>query len=159
LLTLGFTCNPASVHPLVSAIIDGTTLHNGEYSTFPIASYLTVEVPAKVAGDKYYYFDYWLPNDEKTSSIKILLSGDLSLQAVYQEGLPPRPCFIATAAYGSPLAPELDVIRAFRDQYLPDPVVDTYYFLSPPAANWLSRHEKMRAVVRSLLYPLVKIME
>ena len=71
-----------------------------------------------------------------------------------------RDCFIATAAYGSRLSPELDVLRTFRDRYLRAnalgrAMVATYYRYSPPVAHFLARHEGLRAVVRTLLTPVV----
>ncbi|MBU7025780.1 MAG: hypothetical protein HXS48_02480 [Theionarchaea archaeon] len=70
-------------------------------------------------------------------------------------------CFIATAAYGSPLHRDIDVLRSFRDVYLKsnligDIFVNIYYSTSPPIANVLSQHDKLRTSVRLfLVYPLV----
>lgn len=62
-------------------------------------------------------------------------------------------CFIATAAYGTPLAGELDSLRAFRDTHLlTNPLgaafADAYYRLSPPIAGYLADHPRLRAVIR-----------
>lgn len=69
-------------------------------------------------------------------------------------------CFIATAAYGTPMAAQLDGLRAFRDDALLDSsfgiaFADVYYRLSPPAAAWLAQRPAMRALVRTALLPLV----
>lgn len=79
---------------------------------------------------------------------------------VIQTQQPKSNCFIATAAYGTPMAKEIEVLRRFRDRELePSPMgrslVKTYYRLSPPVANVLSRSEKMRALVRFNLKPIV----
>ena len=72
-------------------------------------------------------------------------------------------CFIATAAYGTETAEELDVLRAFRDQVLlKDPIgsrfVDWYYDVSPPAADFIASHNTLRTVVRELVIdPIVSI--
>jgi hypothetical protein len=68
-------------------------------------------------------------------------------------------CFIATAAYGTPLAEEIDALRQFRDQYLmTNPagrlVVSLYYAGSPPLAHLISKHEGLRAVIRMALEPI-----
>lgn len=69
-------------------------------------------------------------------------------------------CFIATAAYGSPLDPHVEALRTFRDrQLLTNPpgrtLVAWYYRTSPPLAAFISRHEPARRVARVLLAPLV----
>lgn len=65
-------------------------------------------------------------------------------------------CFIATAAYGTPLAPQLTVLRRFRDLCLPETVVQLYYWLSPPMAKYIRRRCNIRRIVRQLLEPLIK---
>ncbi len=69
-------------------------------------------------------------------------------------------CFIATAAYGTPMAQQLDGLRAVRDNALlrtslGAAFVDAYYRLSPPAAAWLAERPAMRAATRVVLLPLV----
>lgn len=69
-------------------------------------------------------------------------------------------CFIATAAYGSYLAPEVQVLRGFRDRYLmTNPAgrrfVELYYRISPPLARFISEHEALKVIARVLLTPVV----
>jgi hypothetical protein len=69
-------------------------------------------------------------------------------------------CFIATAAYGSPLAGQLDVLRAFRDHsLLTHPAgrafVTQYYRWGRFAAVWIAERPAARAMVRVALVPLV----
>lgn len=69
-------------------------------------------------------------------------------------------CFIATAAYGSYLHPQVQLLRDFRDDYLLTNApgrafVALYYRCSPPLADFISRHTVLRSVVRMALTPLV----
>lgn len=69
-------------------------------------------------------------------------------------------CFIATAAYGTPMADEVRYLRAFRDQYLltsrPGRLfVEFYYRHSPAVADSIRRAPALRAFVRLVLGPLV----
>ena len=74
-------------------------------------------------------------------------------------------CFIATAAYGTETATELDILRAFRDQILlknalGSRFVEAYYKLSPPVADFIARNDFLRAVVREVLIdPIVNIVQ
>lgn len=69
-------------------------------------------------------------------------------------------CFIATAAYGSLLKPHVKILCKFRDNYLltngPGKIFVKYYYkYSPPLADFISKNDGLRAVVRVFLLPLV----
>jgi DNA-binding beta-propeller fold protein YncE len=69
-------------------------------------------------------------------------------------------CFIATAAYGSDMAPEVARLRAFRDSYLLGHAagrafVRAYYAWSPPLADYIRPRENLRRIVRAGLWPVV----
>jgi hypothetical protein len=71
-------------------------------------------------------------------------------------------CFVATAAWGSHLAAEVDVLRRVRDRAragsgLFAAVADAYARSSPPLADTLESTEAGRAVVRRVLAPLVEL--
>jgi len=71
-------------------------------------------------------------------------------------------CFIATAAFGSPMEPQVETLRAFRDQYLMTNApgkafVHTYYKLSPPMADFIAQHDTLRAMTRGALMPLIGV--
>ena len=74
-------------------------------------------------------------------------------------------CFIATAAYGSSLAWEVDLLRQFRDRSLiTNPagraLVAAYYKLSPPLAAVISKHRLLRVAVRGCFVgPVVALLK
>jgi hypothetical protein len=77
----------------------------------------------------------------------------------------PSVCFIATAAYGTPTAEEIDVLREFRDVVLLRSTVGAqfvalYYQLSPPVADFIASNELLKTLVRELLVdPIVWVVE
>jgi PKD repeat protein len=69
-------------------------------------------------------------------------------------------CFIATACYGSYMAPEVMVLRHFRDTHLLTngpgrAFVRFYYRHSPPIANYIRDKKVLKLLVRCALKPLV----
>ncbi len=72
-------------------------------------------------------------------------------------------CFIATAAYGTSSAAEIDTLRAFRDEVLLEStlgsqLVEFYYQTSPPVADFISGNSLLRTIVRELVIdPMVSV--
>ena len=71
-------------------------------------------------------------------------------------------CFIATAAYGSYFEKHVQILRNFRDVYLLTndwgrAFVGFYYRHSPVIANFIARHDGLRAAVRLGLAPVVGV--
>jgi len=69
-------------------------------------------------------------------------------------------CFIATAAYGTPMAEEIQILREFRDEYLltnplGQTLVDLYYRVSPPIAEFITKNPSLKPIVRAGLLPAV----
>lgn len=69
-------------------------------------------------------------------------------------------CFIATAAYGSSLAPQVDVLRAFRERFLRPYafgrlVIRAYETWSPPLAELIRSSDGLRWATRVVLWPVV----
>jgi hypothetical protein len=69
-------------------------------------------------------------------------------------------CFIATAAYGSVLANDVEMLRRFRDRMLKRSVlgelaVETYYTFGPTVAGVVGESDLLRSTARDLLAPVV----
>lgn len=84
-----------------------------------------------------------------------LNNSDFQLVNIEREG-----CFIATAAYGSYLTPELEALRQFRDHVLlksdiGEYFVQSYYDISPPLANYIAQSESRKTASRILLTPII----
>lgn len=76
----------------------------------------------------------------------------------------PGGCFIATAAYGSPMHPHVRVLREFRDRYLLTSrpgrcFVSAYYAVSPMLARIIAPSPILRAQARQMLSPLIFSLE
>jgi hypothetical protein len=73
-------------------------------------------------------------------------------------------CFVATATYGSPLAPEVEALRRARDRLragssFAAAAVGLYERASPPMASVLRESEAGRALVRQALSPLITLVD
>lgn len=70
------------------------------------------------------------------------------------------PCFVATAAYGNPLAHQVGALRRLRDRHLLNHavgrrLVQAYYEVGPHLAAWLREHDLARSITRVALTPIV----
>lgn len=69
-------------------------------------------------------------------------------------------CFIATAAYGSPVDPYVKILRKFRDKHLLTnkigrKLVRIYYSCSPAIAGYISKHDSLKVITRLSLLPVI----
>jgi hypothetical protein len=95
--------------------------------------------------------------DVTAATTTITMNDDYSIAAAFNFT---TGCFIATAAYGTPMADDIQVLREFRDEcLLANPVgealVDIYYRVSPPIAQFITEHPSLKSVVRAELAPAV----
>jgi hypothetical protein len=144
---------------IVSSTDGGSVTTPGE-ETFPYDEGTVVTLKAEP--EEGYRFVIWIGDvdeiaDVTAASTTITMSEDYSITATFQFG---TGCFIATAAYGTPMADEIQFLRAFRDEYmLTNPVgealVDIYYRISPPIADFIAEHAVLRSIVRTELAPVV----
>ena len=77
------------------------------------------------------------------------------------------PCLIATATFGSELAPQVQLLRDFRDQQVLHTFAGSnfmsvfnswYYSFSPAVAQYETGHSMARDTARIMLYPLIGIL-
>jgi uncharacterized repeat protein (TIGR02543 family) len=181
---------PPPVYPTVTTqaattiTTNSATLNMG----YTVGNYTMVDVrfAYKKSADSAWSSTDWVPksgNGTHAESRSGLTSGttyDFKAQLKYDgtviEGttlqfttstLPPAGggCFIATAAYGTPTAKQIDVLREFRDGVLLKSTVGSefvalYYQFSPPIADFIASNEFLRTLVRELLVdPIVWVVE
>ncbi len=73
-------------------------------------------------------------------------------------------CFIATAAYGTPFAHEIEVLRYWRDNELKKAIwgpffINVYYKISPPIADFIRNKSLLRKLTRIILDPVVRLIK
>lgn len=86
---------------------------------------------------------------------------DINIQHNLKTLKDPNGCFIATAAYGTPFAYEIDELRNWRDTSLSKTsygraFIKNYYKYSPSIADYISEKKNLKKVVRTLLKPLIQ---
>jgi len=137
-----------------------TTPGMGTFS-YPLGTEVTLVAEA-VSG---YQFFQWSGDVETFADVDdptttIIMYGDYSIIANFGRPGLLLPCFIATAAYGTPMAEEIGILREFRDEYLltnplGQALVDLYYRVSPPIAEFITEHPSLKPIVRAGLVPFV----
>ena len=165
--TVSVTSPPGPVPEgtIVEALIDGvtkaeTTVNGQSGYEFVVPGEYGDEgkiVSFKVAG---------VQTDQTAAWVSGALDNNFDLTIASLPGGFPFPfdCFIATAAYGTDTAEEIDTLREFRDVVLlPSSLgaefVSLYYEISPPIAEVISQHEFLRTAVKlGFIDPVVVIL-
>ena len=154
-----------------------TIIAGSNGTTSPTAGTSTHEYGAQVqvtaTADSGYQFSSWTGDATgSTNPITITMDADKTITANFivtpsddhgdEDGGGGGGCFIATAAYGSPLHPHLDTLRDFRDKYLmPNgfgrKFVELYYRYSPGIASFIAGHKLLKVAVRINLLPVIAL--
>ena len=144
----------------ISSTSGGSVVTPGEGTfSYPLGTEVSLVAEA-VSGYRFIGWsgDVGTIEDVDAASTTITMDGSYSITANF--GAVRSLCFIATAAYGTPMAEEIQVLREFRDEYLlTNPLgkglVDMYYRVSPPIAEFITEHPGVRPIVRAMLVPAV----
>jgi len=160
------TANFESWHPepvallLVSSTQGGSVVSPGEG---PFTCVLGSMVILMAEANSGYQFSSWSGDvdtiaDVYSATTTITMDSSYSVSADFQATS--SPCCTVTAAYGTPMAKELGVLRQFRDEcLLTNPLgrtlADFYYGLSPPIAELITEHPGLKPIVRIGLTPAV----
>ena len=94
------------------------------------------------------------------AGLLVLLAGLMGGQIQDFQNAGGSPCFIATAAFGTPMAHAIDSLRIFRDAFLLDNAfgtafVDMYYRISPTVADIVAQSPTLAFIVRMVLWPVI----
>ncbi|NLX05006.1 MAG: hypothetical protein GXY33_07670 [Phycisphaerae bacterium] len=165
-----FAESNATIYDLTTSIAGGLgTLmpQSGRYPAGAIVQLTATPAPGFVISQ-------WTGTDDDTSTAttnRVVMNGNREVTVEFIAAAPPSGdpntplplptgCFIATAAFGTPLEPQVRVLSDFRDRWLmTNPpgrwFVRSYYRLSPPIATVIAADPTLRSVVRAGLVPLV----
>jgi M6 family metalloprotease-like protein len=109
-------------------------------------------------------FSHWVNSTGAKLSDTIMVNGPCTLTAVYTQSFG---CIIATATFGSELAPEVQFLRNLRDQKITMTFAGSqfmiafnawYYSFSPTVAAIIASNQVLKSISRLILYPLIAIL-
>jgi hypothetical protein len=165
---------PGTYHLTISSAAGGLVTAPGE-GTFAYCESEVVNLMAEAEED--HSFVNWTGDiatitDVNDATTTITMNGEYFITANFEEEEPSDEepsdeedtsggaCFIATAAYDTPMAEEIEILREFRDEYLltstmGHALVGLYYRVSPPIAEFITEHPTLKPVVRAGLLPAV----
>jgi hypothetical protein len=159
------TANFESWHPEPMALLMISSTRGGSVTTPGEGTFLCplgADVSLVAEPDEGCQFVKWSGDvdtiaDVYAASTTITMNSPYSIRADFSGA---GWCFIATAAYGTPMAEEIQILREFRDEYLlTNPVgealVKFYYRVSPPIAEFITEHPSLKPIVRSGLLPAI----
>jgi hypothetical protein len=161
-ITANFEAIPAGQYSLAIASSGCGFVNTPGEGIFDYDKGTVVELMANIVGDN--AFVEWTGDvstiaDVKDATTTITMHGNYAITATF---FCVTSCFIATAAYGTPMAKEIEILREFRDKYLmTNPVgkglVEFYYRVSPPIAEFITEHPTLKPIVRAGLVPAVAV--
>ncbi len=164
--TLAFKNAESNGAPVLSYDIryrDGTSMTDDQFSSSASAPQVTPGPPGAVAS---FTLSNLKPGTEYAVGVRAVdPCGQTSPLVTTTFSTPAKQftqlsgCFIATAAWGSAMAPDVAAMRQARDRLRPASTMfavatDLYYRAGPAAAALLARSDTARALVRRVLAPV-----
>ena len=164
--TYSITANFESWHPEPVALLDVSSTSGGSVTspgegTFDCTLGSMVILMAEASSG--YQFAGWsgeveTVDDANAAATTIIMDSSYSIRADFQATS--RPCCTATAAFGTPMARGIGILREFRDEFLLTNRMGTilaalYYRVSPPIVDFITEHPSLKPVVRAGLAPAV----
>jgi C1A family cysteine protease len=137
---------------------EGDSVYSGSFDTVNKTSF-TVPSGTLQVGTQYYWQVIYL-DDRGGESLPSALTSFTTAPQPQPGAGGSSGCFIATAAFGSPLAGQVEILRQFRDRYLltnnpGQKFIAWYYRNSPTVANYIKDKPLTKAAIRAALYPLI----
>jgi hypothetical protein len=168
-------CTDAKLLTISSSQGIGATATTPPLGTHTYAANESVTIsaasPLTLSGSKYDFNQWQGDVFSSTNPLILTITDDMTIQPYYYpQYVPPDPeppdppapegCYIATAAFGTPLDPSVSLLREFRDRRLLTSAagrsfVKAYYRWSPGAAKAISRSPVLRVLTRVLLIPFI----
>ena len=159
---------------------DGKPIDVGDVTTYGLSGLtngVTYNIAVSALYQKTYYFSVTAYNNTEdpdhesdySDEKSLIMGSELSaIMTGIPEAVMPFPllpdegCFIATAAFGYYDAPQVQLLRDFRDRYLLNHspgrwFVKQYYAYGPKAARYINLHPEWKPAVRVALLPLIAV--
>jgi hypothetical protein len=165
-VTINFQTDPSNTG---SITLDGNSYTDGTSTSKNTGAYSITANPASG-----YTFARWevsgsiTPINTNSATTTCSINGNCTIKMVQEaqtQTPPPQTgCIIATATYGSPMAPEVTFMRNVRDNMIGSTDIGKmlvvgwnvfYYSWSPPIAEQISKNSNVREIFQFMLIPLV----
>jgi hypothetical protein len=165
-VTINFQTAPSNTG---SITLEGNSYTDGTSTSKNTGAYSITANPASG-----YTFSRWevsgsiTPINTNSATTTCSINGNCTIkmvQATQTQTPPPQTgCIIATATYGSPIAPEVTFMRNVRDNMIGSTDIGKmlvvgwnvfYYSWSPPIAEQISKNSNVREIFQFMLIPLV----
>jgi hypothetical protein len=141
--------------PIDAANFDSSTLIATGLKPAPAGQIQTIQVPGLLATTEYSVGIRAIDDCRNASEIAVVTFTTPDRAAGEVDA-----CFVATAAYGSVLAGDVDMLRRFRDVVLRSTVfgelaIEAYYTIGPAISGLIGESDLLRATARDALAPVV----